>query len=144
MKKTAWEPAPPPKAGICGSCIHLNKNILSRRSYPAKYPCMKSARAHTEYDECDVFPDQKEKPAGEFNAKALGNNIALWMGKRGLTQRELAEKTGTTTVSISRYITGNRVPSGPKLYQIAKALGCTADDIMQGVVAGEKKAEGKE
>ena len=110
-RKTAWEPAPI-KEGVCGSCKHLAKNILSRRCYPAKYPCTKSARAHTEYDECDVFPDQEEKPIGEFNAKALGNNIALWMGKRGLTQRELAEKTGTTTVSISRYITGNRCEKG--------------------------------
>lgn len=143
MKKTAWEPAPI-KERVCGSCKHLAKNILSRRSYPAKYPCMKSARTHTEYDECDVFPDQEEKPAGEFDTKALGSNIAYWLDVRNMTQRELAEKTGTTTVTISRYVTGNRVPSGPKLYQIAKVLGCTADDIMRGVMRSGKKAEGKE
>ena len=143
MSKTAWEPVPI-KEGVCGSCKHLAKNILSRRSYPAKYPCLKSARAHTEDDKCDVFPDQKEKPAGEFNAKALGSNISYWLKMRGMSQRDLAEKVGSTAASISRYITGNRVPSVPKLYQIAKVLGCTADDIMQGVVAGEKKAEGKE
>ena len=59
MSKTAWEPAPI-KEGVCGSCKHLNKNILSRLSYPQKYPCMKSARKHTEFDECDVFLDQEE------------------------------------------------------------------------------------
>ena len=141
MNKTAWEPAPPPKAGICGSCIHLNKNILSRRSYPAKYPCLKSARAHTEFDKCDVFPDQEEKPAGEFNAKALGSNISYWLKKRGMSQRDLAEKVGSTAASISRYVAGDRVPSGPKLYQIAKVLGCTAEEIMRGVMASGNKAE---
>lgn len=140
MSKTAWEPAPI-KEGVCGSCRHLNKNVLSRRSYPAKYPCMKSARAHTEYDKCDVFPDEKEKQAGEFNAKALGSNIAYWLDVRNMTQRELAEKIHTTTVSISRYVTGARVPSGPKLYQIAKVLGCTAEEIMRGVMASGNKAE---
>lgn len=143
MKKIAWEPAPI-KEGVCGSCKHLNKNVISRREFPSKYPCMKSSRKHTEFDKCDVFPDQEEKPAGEFNAKALGNNIAYWLDVRNMTQRELAEKTGTTIASISRYVTGNRVPSGPKLCQIAKVLGCTAEEIMRGVMTDGKKAEGKE
>ena len=136
-RKTAWEPAPI-KEGVCGSCKHLNKNVISRREWPTKYPCMKSSRKHTESDKCDVFPDQEEKPAEEFNAKALGNNIAYWLDVRNMTQRELAEKTHTTTASISRYVTGARVPSGPKLYHIAKVLGCSADVLMQGVEPPKK------
>ena len=132
MSKTAWEPAPI-KTGVCGSCKHLNKNILSRISCPAKYPCMKSCRSHTEYDKCDVFLDQQEKPIGRYNSKALGNNIASWLVKRLMTQRELAEKIGTTEVSVSRYVTGKRVPSGPLLFKMARALGCTVEDLMQGV-----------
>lgn len=65
--------------------------------------------------------------------KALGNNIASWLVKRLMTQRELAEKIGTTEVSVSRYVTGQRVPSGPLLFKIARALGCTVEDLMQGV-----------
>lgn len=139
MSKTAWEPAPI-KEGVCGSCRHLNKNVISRREFPSKYPCMKSSRKHTEFDKCDVFPDQ-EKPAEECNAKALGSNISYWLEKRGMLQRELAEKVGSTAASISRYVAGDRVPSGPKLYQIARALGCTADDIMRGVMVSGNKAE---
>ena len=136
-RKTAWEPAPI-KEGVCGSCKHMNKNILLRRSYPAKYPCMKSARAHTEYDKCDVFPDENEGQPGEFDTKALGSNISAWLEKQGMSQRELAEKTGLTAASISRYISGNRVPSGPKMFLIAKVLGCSADDLMQGVERPKK------
>ena len=135
MSKTAWEPAPI-KTGVCGSCKNLNKNVLVRITYPEKYRCIKSGRAHTEFDECDVFHCQEEKPAGEYNTKALGNNIALWLEKREMTQRELAEKAGSTAVTISRYINGSRVPSAPKLYKIARVLGCSANDLMQGVMDG--------
>lgn len=128
MSKTAWEPAPPHEAGICGSCKHLNKNVISRREWPTKYPCMKSSRKHTEFDKCDVLLDQEAKPAG---CNALGNNIALWLEKRGKTQRELADEVGATTVSISRYISGSRVPSGPLLYKIARALRCSVEELMQ-------------
>ena len=43
--------------------------------------------------------------------------------EKGLTQRELASKVGVTEVSMSRYIKGERVPSGPIVVNIAKELG---------------------
>lgn len=41
----------------------------------------------------------------------------------GLTQHELAEKIGTTDVSINRYVTGKRVPKITTMEDIANACG---------------------
>lgn len=50
-----------------------------------------------------------------------GDNLTLHEARvrRGLTQKELADKTGVTVVAISRYENGHRSPR----MQIAKRLG---------------------
>lgn len=50
--------------------------------------------------------------------------------EKGLTQRELADRVGVTEVSMSRYINGARVPSGPIVVNIAKALGISVDYLV--------------
>lgn len=50
--------------------------------------------------------------------------------EKGLTQRELASKVGVTEVSMSRYIKGERVPSGPIVVNIAKELGISVDYLV--------------
>ena len=50
--------------------------------------------------------------------------------EQGKTQRELAKQVGTTGASISRYIKGDRVPKGPILANIAKALHTTTDYLL--------------
>lgn len=50
--------------------------------------------------------------------------------EKGLTQRELADRVGITEVSMSRYINGARVPSGPIVVNIAKALGISVDYLV--------------
>ena len=47
--------------------------------------------------------------------------------EKGLTQRELANRVGVTEVSMSRYVNGARVPKGPIVVNIAKALGASVD-----------------
>ena len=47
-----------------------------------------------------------------------------------MTQRELAEKAMTTEVSMSRFVSGARVPNGPILANIAKTLGVTTDYLV--------------
>ena len=39
-----------------------------------------------------------------------------------MTQRELANKIGITEVTLSRYITGKRIPKAPLIVKMAKAL----------------------
>lgn len=50
--------------------------------------------------------------------------------EKGLTQRELADRVGVTEVSMSRYVNGVRVPSGPIVVNIAKALGISVDYLV--------------
>lgn len=60
----------------------------------------------------------------------IGERIAGLLREQGKTQRELAEQVGTTEVSMTRYIKGDRVPKGPVLANIAKALHTTTDYLL--------------
>lgn len=52
--------------------------------------------------------------------------------KKGITVRELAEKSNTTQIPMSRFITGARMPNTPILKNIAKALETTTDYLLGG------------
>lgn len=56
--------------------------------------------------------------------------IKTLLKRQGMTQRELAEKAGTTEVSISRYLKGQRIPRLLTLEAIAQALGANIDDLL--------------
>lgn len=60
----------------------------------------------------------------------IGKNIKRALERQGKTQRELAEEIGTTEVSVSRYIHGDRVPKATMLMRIAEALGVTTDQLL--------------
>lgn len=60
----------------------------------------------------------------------IGERIAGLLMEQGKTQRELAKQVGTTEASMSRYIKGNRVPKGPIIANIAKALHTTTDYLL--------------
>lgn len=49
------------------------------------------------------------------------------MDRNGISQAELADRTGIHEVTISRYLTGRSIPSFYAIDKIAKALGCSAD-----------------
>ncbi len=65
-----------------------------------------------------------------MNENKLGERIADLLKESGLTQRELAERVGVTEVSMSRYISGDRVPKGPIIANIATALHTTSDYLL--------------
>ena len=67
---------------------------------------------------------------GKWANNIIGERITGLLREQGKTQRALAEQVGTTEVSISRYIKGNRVPKGPILVNIAKALHTTTDYLL--------------
>ena len=56
-------------------------------------------------------------------------NISEFLNKKGMTQRELADAIGTTEVSISRYVTGERIPKATTCIHMAKVLGCSAEEL---------------
>ena len=62
-------------------------------------------------------------------------NITAWRIKERLntlriTQRELAEQTGKTEATISRWVKGNRIPLATEYPALAKALKCTCDYLL--------------
>lgn len=48
-----------------------------------------------------------------------------------MSQRELADKVGTTEVSMSRYIKGTRTPKGPLISKMARVLGTDLITILK-------------
>ncbi len=58
---------------------------------------------------------------------ALGERIAEERGRRAVSQKELAELTGTTQSAVSRLEGGGRVPRLDTLLRVANALDCTLE-----------------
>lgn len=65
-------------------------------------------------------------------SQELGANLRKIIPICGITQKDLATKLGITNAMLSRYIHGTAVPSAAKLHRIAKALGCTMDELFDG------------
>jgi transcriptional regulator with XRE-family HTH domain len=65
----------------------------------------------------------------EFGAvyRALGERIAQERARRSLSQRELAELTGTTQSAIARLEGGSRAPRLDTLLRVANALDCALE-----------------
>ena len=63
-------------------------------------------------------------------SKKLGLRISEALQKRGMTQKELANRIGVTESVISRYISGDREPKPDILANIATALHTTSDFLL--------------
>jgi ribosome-binding protein aMBF1 (putative translation factor) len=71
-------------------------------------------------------PDTPARRQGYEKARRsirLAMEIHALREKRGLTQKELAERLGTTQSAIARLEAGNIAPSLPTLDKVAAALG---------------------
>lgn len=51
--------------------------------------------------------------------------------KAGLTQEQLGQKLGVGQSTVGMWETGERLPRADKLPELAKALGCTIDDLLK-------------
>jgi predicted transcriptional regulator len=77
----------------------------------------------------DIKADRPDSPARRRGYERAGRAIRIALElralreKKGLSQRELAEKVGTTQSAIARLEAGNISPSLPTLDKIATALG---------------------
>jgi transcriptional regulator with XRE-family HTH domain len=56
-------------------------------------------------------------------------NLRRLIREAGVTQRELAIASGVTQASISQYLSGERLPSAPLLYRLARGLDSTMDEL---------------
>ncbi|MCD8209062.1 MAG: helix-turn-helix transcriptional regulator [Bacteroidales bacterium] len=67
----------------------------------------------------------------------FGQRVTELMRRYGLNQRILAERVGTTPVSMSRYINGTRHPTGPIIEKMAAELNTTMDYLLKGEIKTE-------
>ena len=65
----------------------------------------------------------------EKSEKLVGENIKRIREGKGLTQKDVYEKTGVTTKAQSEIETGKREPRRSTLRLLATAMGCTVDDF---------------
>jgi transcriptional regulator with XRE-family HTH domain len=63
--------------------------------------------------------------------RALGARIAQERARRSLSQRELAELTGTTQSAVARLEGGSRAPRLDTLLRVANALDCRLELDLQ-------------
>lgn len=66
--------------------------------------------------------------------------LAELRNERGLTQKELAEKTGIAASTIAMYETGEREPSLKRARILARFFGVTIADIFFGKDAHDERA----
>ena len=62
--------------------------------------------------------------------KAFGEHLKSLLEEKGMTQAELARRTGLTEASVSRYINGNRTPRIAQAYRMAWAIGIDMNTLI--------------
>jgi transcriptional regulator with XRE-family HTH domain len=73
-------------------------------------------------------PSQEDK-----NLAAFGKKVADMRQKRGLTQDQLADKTGLSIDTIGAIEQGRRWARLTTLHKLAKGLGTTTDELFKGL-----------
>lgn len=63
-------------------------------------------------------------------AKAFGEYLKSLLEEKGMTQAELARRTGITEASVSRYINGNRSPRIAQAYRMALVIGIDMNTLI--------------
>ena len=60
----------------------------------------------------------------------FGDNLIDIMDEKGYTQEQLANETGLTQSTISKYINKKQMPSIKAVVNLAYALDCTTDELI--------------
>jgi transcriptional regulator with XRE-family HTH domain len=64
------------------------------------------------------------------DSRAWGEHLAEIRRNAGLTQVDVAERSGIDQGTISRWEQGKRVPDIAQVTRLAEALGCTIADLL--------------
>lgn len=75
---------------------------------------------------------EKNQPFGK-----ISENIRLALSTKGLNQNQLAELANISYVTVSRYMSGARIPGTEELYRMAQAL----DVSMEFLLTGQKDTD---
>lgn len=75
------------------------------------------------------IPYDSNEMTEEEQTREFGIRLRTMMWSKGITQKELAEKTGIQQSLLSDYVRGKKKPSFYKVDKIARALECSVDDF---------------
>lgn len=64
-------------------------------------------------------------------AQVFGARLRELRAAAGLTQRELAARSGTSSAAISNFEAGNNAPTLGTLVRLAEALECRVSDLVK-------------
>lgn len=78
-----------------------------------------------------------QKVGVTMNRKNIGQNLSTLRRQCGMTQAQIAEKTGVSTDHISHVEIGSGTISLPLLIEICKLLNATPNDILAGEYASD-------
>lgn len=70
-------------------------------------------------------------PARGDYAQLFGARLRELRAAAGLTQRELAKRSGTSSAAISNFEAGNNAPTLGTLVRLADALECNVTDLVE-------------
>ena len=65
----------------------------------------------------------------DISRKEFGNNLLKMIPFSGMNSKELADEVGISTVMLSKYIHGKSTPNVLVARKLARALGCTVDEL---------------
>lgn len=75
--------------------------------------------------------DHDQPLSDEHRRLVFKRRLQSMMNRKWVTQDELAKRIGTSQQMISRYLTGQSIPSAITLKKIAEALDCHTDDFYE-------------
>ena len=65
------------------------------------------------------------------NKKIMGNNIQMWMDKRGLSRKDFAKAIGEPYSSVTEWINGKSYPRIDKIQKMADFFGIEKADLVE-------------
>lgn len=73
-------------------------------------------------------PEEDILPEGRWRVE-FGFKLRERMAVKGLTQKDLAEMTGVSVLSINNYVNMKSTPSAYTIMKLANALGCSSTEL---------------
>lgn len=65
-----------------------------------------------------------------YSAKTFGAVLREYLSSHGISQKWVAENMHTTNATLSRYVSGERVPSVESLVELARVLNVSVDFLL--------------
>lgn len=66
----------------------------------------------------------------------FGDRLKRWMGEIGITQHQLANELNLSETTLSRYLSGARIPNYKMACKLARAIGVPYEVLFDGGPAG--------